>query len=359
LKLFDVLIESEDSQNIWLALKLKSQGFKVGWVNPSQTYAAALYDPYFMGLFINEVTSQDFELLAKLYYMIKSPMGFSLVTTIGPIDYGNATLMDFYRFKSGMDAATFDAWLNRWVFELFANQWPKAQDSSRIIKVQGPFSYLYPKDIQLTTILSENNIPIIMSDHPVQYKKLCYFVGDVSSKVWVSSHRTTEEQGKFQTYDVWVRARIEVGDLWTQYPSLPGWTLWRNTEDTLPLYDSLFVLLRVFDDSRLADVYFKVPSQLDTSQHQMAVAKMIIHKLSLRLNVRKFKILNLEQTPYRVVLSNKKQEKVKQGYRGYFKNLAHLRPGWGIHQHLSFENQLASEISAYLKKMEVRGSYRD
>jgi len=356
---FDVLIDSQDSQSIWLAIKLKSQGFKVGWVNPPLTYAAALYDPYFMGLFTDEVNAQEFELLTKLYHIIKSSGGFALVTPIGPIDYGNATLIDFYRFKSGMDSTAFDAWIDGWVFELFTNQWPMAQGLRGGLKVHGSFSYLYPKDLLLTSILEENNIPIVTTHNPVQYKNLRYFVGDSSSRVWVSSIPTIKEDQKTPSYDVWVRARVDVGDLWTQYPSLPGWTLWRNTEDALPLYDSLFVLLRVFDDSKLADIYFKVPSQFDTFQEQLTLANMITHKLSLRLNLEAFKILKLEETSYRIFRSRQKQELFKQGHRGYFKNLGHLRSGWGINQHLSFESQLASEIVVYLKKIESRGSYYD
>lgn len=360
MKHFDVLIESDDAQSIWLALKLKLQGLSVGWVNPSMTYAAALYDPYFMGVFLDEVTSQDFELLSKLYHIIKSPAGFSLMTPIGPIDYSNASLLDFYRFRSGMDSESFDRWLQSWASELFLNDYKKrSSQQTTTWDVFGSFAYLYPKELLLTHILEENDISVMSSSDTKVFKNHYYQLGNLRSKVWVTSHSHLRSSISKYTQDVWMRLRVEVDDLWTRYPALPGWTLWRNTEDVLPLYDSLFVMLRVFDDSRIADIYFKAPQQFQTATEQMTVARMIVQKLSQRLHVERFSILNLEASNFYVLGAQHSLDNVKQGVRGLYINTPELRPSWGLHHHLSFEGQLASEIQSYLHKMEAKGVYYD
>lgn len=355
-----MIIDSDDSQGLWLAIKLKNQGLKVGWLNPSHAYGAALYYPYFMGIFLDRLPSAEFEFLSQIYHIIKNPMGFSLVTDVGPIDYANLSLVDFYRHRAGMDASTFDNWLKSRVQELITNDYCTQARSNLNYNIQGAFSCLYPKEIMLVNLLEENKIEAITSDYAPRLKRSYYSGSDYRSKVLVGSRkRYSDTEKKIEIQDQWIRVRIDVANLWTCYPHLPVWTIWRDTEDILTIYDSFFILNRVFDDSNLADLYFKLPKEFQTEQERMVVARLIIKKIHKRLNVSKFNVIKLEVTHFKVIHSKKRERIQKKDSLGLFLNLPELRSGWSLNHHLNFESELAAGIQHYLKKMEAKGVYRD
>jgi hypothetical protein len=360
LKPFDVLIQSQDSQCIWMALRMKTLGYRVGWLNPSISYAAALYDPYFLGIFYDEISSLDFELLSSLYHVIKSPFGFSLITPLGPLDYSNTPLMEYYQFRSGMDSASFNSWLHHWLTELFQIHYKKFSLNTKISQEEfltnGSFAYLYPKDLLLTQILEQQGIEILSSTENPVYEEEFFRVGSVLSKTLVRSSPLSKESPTPVSHSVWARARVDVKALWAHYPELPGWTLWRNIEDPLPLYDSLFIMQRVFDDAKLADLYFRVPVEFQSFQELHTVARMIIQTLSKRLFVEKFLITNIERTPF-YILGSKTTLKISKKEPGLFFNTPDLRKSWGLHEHLNFENKISQDIQSYLKKMDTKGAY--
>jgi hypothetical protein len=355
---FDVLIDSEDSQGLWLALKLKGLGLKVGWVNPSLSYASPLCYPYFMGVFTDPLSSPEFEFVSRIYHIIKNPLGFSLMTEIGSIDFGIESLIDYYRFRSGMDPNDFDQWMQKRVTELICSHYQETLLDSKF-NVLGSFSYLYPKDILLAEILEENDVKIVTANEPPIFKKNVYWAGENHSKVWVSSRVNQPFKGTGVAQDVWMRARLKVDDLWTRYPGLPGWTLWRNTEDVLTLYDSFFVLLRVFDDVKWADLYFKLPIDFRTEKEQVVVANMITQKLKHRLPGAHIQVKSVEITSFGVRTQSLLKASQPKEDRGFFFNTPIQRPSWGINHHLNFETQLCGEIQTYLKKMEAKGAYLD
>jgi hypothetical protein len=355
---FDVLIDSEDSQGLWLALKLKGLGLKVGWVNPSLSYASPLYYPYFMGVFTDPLLSAEFEFVSRIYHIIKNPFGFSLMTERGPIDFGSGSLIDFYRFRVGMDSNKFDQWLQKRVTELICNHYKESSFDLKF-NVLGSFAYLYPKNVLLTDTLEANEVTIVTANEPPVFKKNYYWVGEYHSKVWVSSRSNQSLKGVGASQDVWLRARLNVRDLWTRYPGLPGWTLWRNTEDVLTLYDSLFVLVRVFDDPQWADLYFKLPIEFRTEKEHVSVVNLITQKLKHRLPGSHFQVKSLEITPFEVRTHSLPKDSQPKKARGLFFNTPIQRPSWGINHHLNFETQLGGEIQTYLKKMEAKGAYRD
>lgn len=365
MKSYDVGIFSSQSQGLFLAQKLKSAGLKVLWLDDEiSAHSRFTHWPWFLGIYPDLLDATEYQTITDLYHTIQAPLGLSLMTPMGPFELNHLEVLDYQKNRFEWGPEGFDQKIFHWINELQTCSLDLTDLSTKpsvsySVSPYGSFNYLYPKhqDIELSALLPG----IEQKNQFDQFARVKqgWVVDDcfLSAAVWAgysSDQFKAYSRWHTQSGFNWYRARLDVGDLWQNYSGLPVWSYWRLTEEPLPLYDALFVLQRVFDDTRVADVYFRLPEPQPRAGIISYCLEKIQENLSQRMLGITLQLLSWERLSFSLSGRHHNELKESSPSLGFFNCQPELAGGLSINHQLLNERRLASEIQVYLKKIESK-----
>lgn len=365
MKSYDVGIFSKHSQGLFLAQKLTAAGLKVLWYDEdSSAHSRFSHWPWFLGVYPDLLDSTEYQTITNLYHAIQAPLGLSLMTSMGPFELNHLEVLDYQKNRFEWGPEGFDQKILHWVSELQTcslelSNLTTTPATHQLLSPYGSFNYLYPKHYDLDF---ESLLPGV--DHKKQLNNFertkngwsvdgCF----VQSAVWAGyasdrfkSFSRWHKQPGFN----WYRARLDVGNLWQMYKGLPVWSYWRMIEEPLPLYDALFVLQRVFDDVRVADVYFRLPEPQPRTGIVNYCLEKIQEHLARRMKGMTTQLLSSERLPFALSGRHYFEQKEANPTPGFFICQPELADGLSFNHQLLWERRLAADIQTYLKKVESK-----